>query len=112
MCINTFYLIRFLFGERKGSIILISLYCVLMPYVCFFLIRRKQPSPEPMPRREAGAKPETLTNGKWSGPSHASQHLNFGMPSPESPGFDDMEEENQTDALDRRYAIIFCLQIC
>ncbi|KAG5032095.1 hypothetical protein JHK82_015685 [Glycine max] len=64
-----------------------------------FLIR-KPPSPELIPRREAGAKPEALTNGKWSGPSHDPQDLNFGMPSPKSPDSDDMEEENQTDMLD------------
>ncbi|KAG5046307.1 hypothetical protein JHK86_015713 [Glycine max] len=64
-----------------------------------FLIR-KPPSPELIPRREAGAKPEALTNGKWSGTSHDPQDLNFGMPSPKSPDSDDMEEENQTDMLD------------
>lgn len=74
-----------------------------------FIIRRKPPSPEPIPRREAGAKPEALTNGKWSGPSHDPQDLNFGMPSPKSPEFDDMEEENQTDMLDldRRFVLFF-----
>ncbi|KAL2340833.1 hypothetical protein Fmac_008773 [Flemingia macrophylla] len=52
-------------------------------------------------KREAGVKPEGLTNGKWSGPSHDPQDLNFGLPSPKSPDFDDMEEENETDMLDR-----------
>ncbi|XP_027365773.1 DDT domain-containing protein DDR4-like [Abrus precatorius] len=66
------------------------------------ITKRKPPSPEPiLGRREAGAKPEALTNGNWSGPSHAPQHLNFDMPSPKSPDFDDVEEENQNDALDR-----------
>ncbi|KAG5049766.1 hypothetical protein JHK85_010869 [Glycine max] len=55
---------------------------------------------ELIPRREAGAKHAALTNGKWSGPSHDPQDLNFGMPSPKSPDFDDMEEDNQTDMLD------------
>ncbi|KAG5019773.1 hypothetical protein JHK87_015628 [Glycine soja] len=64
------------------------------------ITKRKPPSPELIPRREAGAKPEALTNGKWSGPSHDPQDLNFGMPSPKSPDSDDMEEENQTDMLD------------
>ncbi|TKY73437.1 Cat eye syndrome critical region protein 2 [Spatholobus suberectus] len=64
------------------------------------ITKRKPPSPEPIPRREAGAKPEALTNGKWSGPSHDTQNLNFGMPSPKSLEFDDMEEENQIDMLD------------
>ncbi|KAH1126612.1 hypothetical protein AAZX31_06G179900 [Glycine max] len=64
------------------------------------ITKRKPPSPELIPRREAGAKPEALTNGKWSGTSHDPQDLNFGMPSPKSPDSDDMEEENQTDMLD------------
>nr|KYP37808.1 hypothetical protein KK1_040985 [Cajanus cajan] len=65
------------------------------------ITKQKPPSPEPIPRRETGVKPEGLTNGKWSGPSHDPQDLNFGMPSPKSPDFDDMEEENETDMLDR-----------
>ncbi|XP_061373483.1 DDT domain-containing protein DDR4-like isoform X2 [Gastrolobium bilobum] len=65
------------------------------------ITKRKQPSPEPIPRREAGAKPEALTNGKWSGPSHASQHLNFDVTSPKSSDFDDVEEDHQTDTMDR-----------
>ncbi|KAK7411496.1 hypothetical protein VNO78_02930 [Psophocarpus tetragonolobus] len=65
------------------------------------ITKRKPPSPEPtIPRREAGAKPEALTNGKWSGTSYDPQDLNFGTPSPKSPDFDDMEEENQMDMLD------------
>ncbi|KAG5035533.1 hypothetical protein JHK87_010443 [Glycine soja] len=64
------------------------------------ITKRKPPSPELIPRREAGAKHAALTNGKWSGPSHDPQDLNFGMPSPKSPDFDDMEEDNQTDMLD------------
>ncbi|KAF7838400.1 DDT domain-containing protein DDR4-like isoform X1 [Senna tora] len=62
---------------------------------------RKQPSPEPVPKRELVEKPEALTNGKWSGPSHAPHSLGFGMPSPKSPDFDDAEEEYKSDALDR-----------
>lgn len=79
--------------------------------IFFFIIRRKPPSPELIPRREAGAKPEALTNGKWSGTSHDPQDLNFGMPSPKSPDSDDMEEENQTDMLDldRRFVVLFFL---
>ncbi|KAK7330416.1 hypothetical protein VNO77_24610 [Canavalia gladiata] len=60
--------------------------------------KRKQSSPEPMPRRESVAKPEALTNGKY-GPSHDT-HLNFGMPSPESLDSDDDEEDHKTDSLD------------
>ncbi|KAL9314179.1 hypothetical protein ACSQ67_019631 [Phaseolus vulgaris] len=66
------------------------------------ITKRKPPSPELLPRREAGSKPEALSNGKWSGPSpsHDPQDLNFGTLSPKSPDFDDMEEDNQTDILD------------
>ncbi|XP_030937785.1 DDT domain-containing protein DDR4 [Quercus lobata] len=62
------------------------------------ITKRKQPSPEPLHRREFG-KPEASANGKWSGPSHA-QHDNFSAPSPTSPDFDDGQEDNKTD-LDR-----------
>ncbi|KAK7265748.1 hypothetical protein RJT34_33371 [Clitoria ternatea] len=63
--------------------------------------KRKQPSPEPMPRRESVAKPEASTNGKY-GLSHSTQDLNFGTPSPESSYTDDEEEEDhETDPLDR-----------
>ncbi|MED6106947.1 hypothetical protein PIB30_009556 [Stylosanthes scabra] len=64
------------------------------------ITKRKQPSPDPIPRREAGVKPDALTNGKLSGPSYASEHQNFSMPSPKSPGFDE-EEEHERDMLDR-----------
>lgn len=99
-------------GERKGQrpIILFCLCPVLMAYVSVSsFIRRKQSSPEPIHRREAGPKPEALTNGKWSRPSHSSQHLNFSMPSPKSPDFDDVEEENQIDAFDRRCVVFLFL---
>ncbi|CAL0319947.1 unnamed protein product [Lupinus luteus] len=66
------------------------------------ITKNKQPSPEHIPRREVRAKPETLTNGKWSGSSHAPQDLNFRMSSPKSPDFDDEEDEDQPDTLDRR----------
>ncbi|XP_054805870.1 DDT domain-containing protein DDR4-like [Prosopis cineraria] len=65
------------------------------------MTKRKQPSPEPITRREVGEKPEALTNGKLSGPSHAPQHLSFGMPSPNSPDIDDDEEELKSEPLDR-----------
>ncbi|QCE13860.1 DDT domain-containing protein DDR4-like [Vigna unguiculata] len=66
------------------------------------ITKRKPPSPEAIPRREPGSKPEALSNGKWSGPSpsHDPQDLNFGTLSPKSPDFDDMEEDNQADILD------------
>ncbi|KAK4264256.1 hypothetical protein QN277_025461 [Acacia crassicarpa] len=62
---------------------------------------QKQPSPEPITKREVGEKPEVLTNGRLSGPSHASQRLSFSVPSPNSPDFDDTEEELISEPLDR-----------
>ncbi|XP_027192142.1 DDT domain-containing protein DDR4 isoform X2 [Cicer arietinum] len=62
--------------------------------------KRKQPSPEPMPRREPVAKPEALTNGNH-GPSHAEQNQNFAISSPESFDSDDDDEYDNTDTLDR-----------
>lgn len=78
-----------------------------MAYLFFsFIVRRKQTSPEPMPRREPVAKPDAQTNGNH-GPSHAAQHQNFGISSTESPGSDsDSDEYDNTDNLDRR-CIIF-----
>ena len=73
-----------------------------MAYVsvsCF--VRRKQLSPEPMNRKEV-AKPEALTNGKWSGPSNSPQNLNFQMSSPDSPDYDDAEEDHKSEPIDRR----------
>lgn len=76
-----------------------------MAYVSVSLIvRRKQPSPEPMPRREPVAKPEALTNGNH-GPSHAEQNQNFAISSPESFDSDDDDEYDNTDTLDRRCVI-------
>ncbi|KAK4257138.1 hypothetical protein QN277_006766 [Acacia crassicarpa] len=63
--------------------------------------KQKQPSPEPASRREMVGKHETLSNGSRSGPSHTSEHLNFSMPSPKSPDFDDAEEEHKSELLDR-----------
>ncbi|KAF7806145.1 DDT domain-containing protein DDR4-like isoform X1 [Senna tora] len=65
------------------------------------ITKQKQPSPEPIPRREIAGKAETLTNGRRSGPSHASEHLSFGIPSPKSSDFDDAEEEHKSESLDR-----------
>ena len=70
------------------------------------LFRQKQPSPEPGSRRELIGRHETLSNGRRSGSSHASEHLGFSMLSPKSPDFDDNEEEeeeeHESDLLDRR----------
>lgn len=65
------------------------------------ITKRKQPSPEPLHRRDLVVKPEASINGKWSGPSHASQHDNFSAPSPTSPDFDDAQEEDKTEPMDR-----------
>lgn len=94
----------FMFWRAKGANHSYTrLYCVLTARVCLF-VRRKQSSPEP-PRREVGAKPEALANGKWSGSSHSPQHLNYGMPSPKSSDYDDAEEEHQTETMDRRCVV-------
>jgi len=92
-------------GEGDGLVIFIRLFRVLMAYVSVSSIfRQKQPSPECMPRRESVAKAEALSNGKY-GPPHATQDRNFGIPSPESSDSDDDKEDNETDNLDRRFAV-------
>jgi hypothetical protein len=68
----------------------------------FTFFRRKPPSPEPVHRREGFSKPEASTNGKWSGPSHASQHGTFSAASPNSLDYDDMDEDHKSEGLDRR----------
>ncbi|KAL3575242.1 hypothetical protein D5086_023343 [Populus alba] len=65
------------------------------------ITKRKPPSPEPVHRREGFSKPEASTNGKWSGPSHASQHGTFSAASPNSLDYDDMDEDHKSEALDR-----------
>lgn len=102
MCLYPFPLVMCIYGEGDGSAILIYPCCVLMAYISVSsIVRQKQPSPERMPRRELVGKPEALTNGRY-GPPHATQDLNFGVPSPESPDSDDDEEDHETDTLDRR----------
>ncbi|XP_028784093.1 DDT domain-containing protein DDR4 isoform X2 [Neltuma alba] len=63
--------------------------------------KQKQPSPEPISRRDIVGKHETLSNGRRSGPSHTSEHLSFSTPSPKSPDFGDTEEEHKSELLDR-----------
>ena len=71
-------------------------------------LRRKQSSPEPLQRRDLAVKPEASMNGKWSGPSHASEHDNFSAPSPTSPDFDDDQDEDKMEQMDRRcFFILF-----
>ncbi|XP_011042626.1 PREDICTED: uncharacterized protein LOC105138274 [Populus euphratica] len=65
------------------------------------ITKRKPPSPEPVHRREGFSKPEASANGKWSGPSHASQQGTFSAASPNSLDYDDMDEDNKSEALDR-----------
>jgi hypothetical protein len=95
------------YGEEDGSVILNSLIlCTHGICICFSIDRRKQSSPDPMPRREPVAKPEALTNGNH-GPSHAAQHQNFGISSPESLDSDDDDDDeyDNTDNLDRRCVV-------
>lgn len=71
------------------------------------LFRRKQPSPEPTNRREgAFIKPEASANGKWSELLHASPYTGFSAVSPGSPDFDDMDDDQKPETLDRRYVKI------
>lgn len=64
------------------------------------ITKTKQPSPDPLLRRDLVVKPEASANGKWSGPSQASQQTNFSAPSPTSPDFDEAEEDDKAE-LDR-----------
>ncbi|KAH7528524.1 DDT domain-containing protein DDR4 isoform X2 [Ziziphus jujuba] len=64
------------------------------------ITKRKQPSPDPLQRRDGVVKPEASTNGKWSGPSHATQHVNFSALSPKSPDYDYADDYNK-DQFDR-----------
>ncbi|KDP31183.1 hypothetical protein JCGZ_11559 [Jatropha curcas] len=65
------------------------------------ITKRKPPSPEPIHRREGIVKPEASTNGKWNDPSNSSQHGTFNLTSPDSPGYDDFEEDHKNELLDR-----------
>ncbi|XP_057952518.1 DDT domain-containing protein DDR4 [Malania oleifera] len=65
------------------------------------ITKRKQPSPEPNARREVVPKPEASSNGKWGDPAHNFEHLSFSAPSPKSPDYDDVDEENKSEQLDR-----------
>ncbi|PON61040.1 DDT domain containing protein [Parasponia andersonii] len=65
------------------------------------ITKRKQPSPEASYKREGIGKLEVSVNGKWTGPSHASQHVSFSALSPKSPDYDDADEDNKSDLMDR-----------
>lgn len=65
------------------------------------ITKRKPPSPEPTVRREGVTKPEPSTNGRWSGPSQAPQHVNFNALSPKSPDYDEIDDEHKSEPLDR-----------
>jgi hypothetical protein len=88
----------------------------MLSFLLLSSLRRKQPSPEPLQRRDLAVKPEASMNGKWSGPSHASEHDNFSAPSPTSPDFDDDQDEDKMEQMDRRcflflvYEFIFVLK--
>ena len=51
-------------------------------------------------------KPEASSNGKWAGPSHAPQNVSFSALSPKSPDYDDADEDNKSDQMDRRCALL------
>ncbi|KAF5730110.1 hypothetical protein HS088_TW20G00480 [Tripterygium wilfordii] len=65
------------------------------------ITKQKPPSPEPIPRREDFPKPEANSNGKWSGPSREAQLATFSSLSPNSPDYNDLDEEHKPESLDR-----------
>ena len=64
------------------------------------MIRRKQPFPEPT-RREF-IKHDTSTNGKWDSPSEFTQDVSFNTQSPKSPDFEDTDDDQKNEPLERR----------
>ncbi|XP_016651372.1 PREDICTED: DDT domain-containing protein DDR4 isoform X2 [Prunus mume] len=65
-------------------------------------ITKKQPSPEPLQKREGVVKPEASSNGKWNATPNSYEHVGFSAPSPKSPDYDyDVEEDNKSEQLDR-----------
>ncbi|CAL9031182.1 unnamed protein product [Prunus brigantina] len=66
------------------------------------ITKRKQPSPEPLQKREGVVKPEASSNGKWNATPNSYEHVGFSAPSPKSPDYDyDVEEDNKSEQLDR-----------
>ncbi|OVA09104.1 hypothetical protein BVC80_9097g201 [Macleaya cordata] len=66
------------------------------------ITKRKQPSPEPVVRREAVMKPEPATNGRWNGSSHAPpRHVSYDATSPNSTDYEETDEEHKSGPLDR-----------
>ncbi|OAY30969.1 DDT domain-containing protein DDR4 [Manihot esculenta] len=65
------------------------------------ITKQKPPSPEHIHRREDIMKPEASTNGKWSGPSHVPEHGTFSLTNPNSPSYDDIDEDHKPELLDR-----------
>ncbi|KAF4376095.1 hypothetical protein CsatB_017848 [Cannabis sativa] len=65
------------------------------------ITKRKHPSPEPLYKREGMVKHDVSTNGRWSGPSHSSQHGGFSALSPKSSDYDDADEDDKSDPMDR-----------
>lgn len=72
----------------------------------FFCVRTKQPSPEPLHKRDVVMKHEASSNGKWSGTSNSHEHVGFSALSPKSPDYDDdAEEDDKSEPMDRRCTI-------
>ncbi|XP_026381440.1 DDT domain-containing protein DDR4-like [Papaver somniferum] len=63
--------------------------------------KRKQPSPEPVVKKESVAKPEPSTNGRSNGPSSTPRHASYDETSPISTDYDENDEDNQSGPLDR-----------
>ncbi|KAM0982568.1 hypothetical protein ACFX2I_015427 [Malus domestica] len=70
--------------------------------------KKKQPSPDPLQKRELVGRPEASSNGKWSATTNSYEHVGFSAASPKSPDYDDDddddvdgEEDNKSEQLDR-----------
>ncbi|KAM2076234.1 hypothetical protein ACFX1T_039000 [Malus domestica] len=66
--------------------------------------KKKQPSPDPLQKREVVGRPEASSNGKWSAATNSYEHVGFSAASPKSPDYDDDdddEEDNKSEQLDR-----------
>ena len=92
--------------SRSPSTPICSLSRSTSPHVAsngFLFFRRRQSSPEQQHnhalRRESASKPEPLTNGTSTGPSHDS----YESLSPKSKDSEDSDEEHASDTLDRGY---------
>lgn len=66
--------------------------------------RHTQPSPELIHKRDAVTRQEGSINGKRTIPVNASQQATFSAPSPPSTDYDNFDDDQKSDPLDRRYS--------